>query len=170
MMKEPSIDFIVTDYLQRLETFAVAGRVLGADARASLATAELYAAAVLVPVCGEAVQKNGTEGFDPDGFMLQHSQVAFLTLGDVERVTLIGWLPTQHVAPVEVRVGYQDARACSSAAPGNQFMVELAAAIPGGSEGRLSIELSSSFQPSNLPGGSADTRRLGCIMQSIRFS
>jgi hypothetical protein len=163
-------DFVVTDYIQRLEGWTTVSRVVDANARAAFAMAELYASAVFVPICGQAIQKRGTFGVDPDGFMMQKASFRFEARADVRRATIVGWLPEGHGKDVEVAVSCGDRSACNRFAANSMFVLSLDVEVGAGSEHELLIELSSSFQPSSQPGGSTDYRRLGCILQSIEFS
>jgi hypothetical protein len=164
------IDFTITDELQRLEMWSVVARRTGIEASAVMQTAQAYAAALLVPVCGNAVQRPGTFGFDTDGAMFQRGAFRFAARTDLEHVIVSGWLPTQHSDEVDVTVTCEDASISERVMPGSQFAIRLPLHVVAGSEHELEIELSASFQPSALPGGSNDTRRLGCIIQAVEFT
>lgn len=169
-MDEINGNFVITDYCQRMETWAVFGSRTGLDVSAVMRTASLYASTVLVPVCGKAVQKLGTFGFEPDGLMLRLGKFRFAALRNLERAVVVGWLPEQHGAEVEVSAACAASSALQRFLPGTMFSLEVVLDIAAGAEHEFQIELSSSFQPSSLPGGSADTRHVGCLIQSVEFT
>lgn len=167
--KPDEIDFVITDYVQRLELFSAVGRGANADVGAAVRMAERFAAAVLVPVCGKAVQRFGTQGFDPDGFMWQAGTFRFAAHGAIERALVVGWLPEQHGSAVEITASCAGFRASANYAAGTQFSLELPLELADGTEDDFRIELSSSFQPSSLSPNSPDNRHLGCIVQFVQF-
>lgn len=162
-------DFFVVDFLQRVEAFRHVAQSAGADVRAAVRAAELYGAAVLVPVCGSAVQLHGTIGFDPDGFMLRRGSFRFRTIVAVESMTLQAWIPQQHGGEVEIRMRCGQHEAKTVALPGTMASLLLPVTLAQAAEGDVLIELSASFQPSQLEPGNPDTRHLGCIVQSVSF-
>lgn len=164
------VDFVVTDYVQAHEMWAVTARRTGVEIDAVIRTANLYSAAILVPVCGKAVQRTGTAGFDPDGFMAKSGSFRIKALEHLERAEVCGWLPEQHGAEVEVIFRSCGASVAGCAQPGEFFLLGLPLDVAAEAEAEVQIELSSSFQPSALPGGSSDTRHLGCLVQFVRFS
>ena len=149
--------------------WAAVGRKKGSTSEEIQRTAEQFSAAVLVPVCGDAVQKPGTFGFDPDGFMLQMGTFHFLARKDLDCATVTGWLPEYHGGDVEVTVGCESHSVKQSCPAGKQFSIELALELRKETEHDFRIALSSSYQPSALPGGSADSRNLGCIIHAVDF-
>lgn len=162
------VDFAVTDHLQTLETWAVLARQSHTQVRDVIATAQLFSSAVLVPVCGNAVQKRGTVGVDPDGFMRQKAAFRFEPFEDVRRVTIVGWLPEHHRDPVEITAVCGDRLVASRFKAGAQFTLELDVCLIAYAEQLMAIELSSSFQPSSTT-GSTDSRHLGCILLRVIF-
>ena len=163
------VDFAVTDYLQGLETWAVLASRSHSEIRDVMATAELFASAVLVPVCGNAVQKRGSLGFDPDGFMRQKGVFRFEPFADVEGATIVGWLPEQHGSAVAITAACQGHTATGHFEPGSLFTLALDVRLAADKEQLLEIALSSSFQPSTITAGSTDTRHLGCILLRVLF-
>jgi hypothetical protein len=164
------VDFVITNYVQRMEVWRTLGASAGHEATASARTAQQYAAAVLVPIYGKAVQRPGTVGFEPDGFMLRAGSFRFFAMDDVASVVINGWLPEQHGRPIEITATCADATVARTFEAGTLFALELRLAIKRGVEERLHIGLGSSFVPAALPGGSTDNRQLGCILVSVQFA
>lgn len=163
------IDFVVTDYIQRRYVWAAIGTRRGATIEAIERMERVYTAAIMVPVCGKAIQKLGTVGFEPDGFMTQKGSFRFQAVAPLDHVVVSGWLPPQHPGEVTVTIACRDIVVSAPQAPGGMFVLDLPLDVAAGAEDEMRIELSSSFQPSALPGGSKDTRSLGCIFLSIDF-
>lgn len=164
-----ALDFTITDYVQRLSAWATIGARTGASNKAIAEMADAYRSAVLVPVCGKAVQKLGTTGFEPDGWMTQRGAFRFQARAALERAVISGWLPPHHSADVTIAVSYEGAAVEQAFVPGTLFRIDVPVIVSAETEGTVRIDLSSAFQPSASTGGSGDTRRLGCIVQSIEF-
>ncbi len=164
------VDFVIEDRLQTLEMWAQAGRAAGLDASQIKRQAELYAAAVLVPVCGHAVQKLGTTGFEPDGFMLQSGAFQFAACKDLTRVAVTAWLPEGHARPVTITLACGEHRLSKTCAGGAMFSIDMPLNIAVDTQHEFRIALSSSYQPASVNGNSQDNRNLGCIIQSVEFT
>lgn len=158
----------VTNFLQRAELWAA---VLSHAEKtpAALAAAESYARAVLVPVCGKAVQRPGTVGFDPDGFMGQEGTFCVFTRDAVRAVVVSGWLPSQHAETVTMHLSCAGTTSAVDVHPGAAFRCTVAITLPPQSEAECHIRLSASFQPSSIDAASKDTRHLGCLIDAVEF-
>jgi hypothetical protein len=163
-------DFVIENRLQALEMWAQTGRAAGLDSAQIHRQAELYAAAVLVPVCGQAVQKLGTTGFEPDGFMLQSGAFQFAARKDLTQVTVTGWLPEGHGRAVTITLACAEHRVFKPCAAGAMFSIDMPLTIAGDTQHEFRIALSSSYQPAAVDSDSQDNRNLGCIIQSVEFS
>jgi hypothetical protein len=159
-------DFVITDYVQRLETWATVARRVEGDASAALARAELYAAAVLVPVCGAAIQKRGSIGVDPGGFLMQKASFRFEARADVRRATITGWMPKEHSSAIELIATCEKWKVAQKCSAGAKFVLSLDLDVRAASEHEMRIELSSALDPEV----SGDKRRLGCVLLSVEFS
>lgn len=164
------VDFVIENRLQTLEMWAQTGRAAGLDASQISRQAALYAAAVLVPVCGHAVQKLGTTGFEPDGFMLQSGAFQFAARRNLKQVTVTGWLPEGHAQPVTVTLACGEHRLSKSCATGAMFSIDMPLSIAADTQHEFRIALSSSYQPAAVSSESQDNRNLGCIIQSVEFT
>ena len=160
----------VTNFLQQVQLWA---QVLSHEqkAPAALAAAESYARAVLVPVCGKAVQRPGTSGFDPDGFMGQEGTFRVFARDAVSGLVLSGWLPAQHAQPVTIGLTCADSSFLPGmqVQPGAAFRCAFELTLPANAEAECRIRLSSSFQPSSIDPASSDTRHLGCLIDAVEF-
>lgn len=168
-MRIPS-DLTVTDYLQRLQAWSEIASAAGIAPAAVVEMAQSFAAAVTVPVCGKAVQRIGSDGFEPDGFMLRRGRFRFAARASLKAARVELWLPMHHAGSVDVTVACGDATITEAGMPGTLCIIELTLAMPEGAQSTFTIELSASFQPSSLSTDSPDYRRLGCIVNAVEFS
>lgn len=164
------VEFVIENRLQALEMWGQIGRKAGLTAAEITRQADLYAAAVLVPVCGNAVQKLGTSGFEPDGFMLQRGTFQFAARQDLKRVAVIGWLPEGHEGAVTITVTCGERRQSQTCAAGTMFFVEMPLEISRDTQHECRIALSSSYQPAAVNSDSQDNRHLGCLIHAVEFS
>lgn len=164
------VDFVIENRLQTLEMWAQTGRAGGLDAPEIKRQAELYAAAVLVPVCGHAVQKLGTTGFEPDGFMLQSGAFQFAARKDLQWVAVSGWLPEGHARPVTITLACDEHRRSQPCAAGTMFSIDMPLNIAVDTQHEFRIALSSSYQPAAVNSDSQDNRHLGCLIHAVEFS
>jgi hypothetical protein len=164
------VEFIIENRLQALEMWGQIGRKAGLMAPEIKRQADLYAAAVLVPVCGNAVQKLGTAGFEPDGFMLQSGMFQFAARQDLKRVAVTGWLPEGHEGPVTITITCGERRQSQLCPAGTIFSIEMPLAIVRETQHECRIALSSSYQPAAVNRDSQDNRHLGCLIHAVEFS
>lgn len=169
LMKVPK-DLVVTDVLQRLQAWSDVAGLAGIEQQAVFEMARLYSEAVCVPVCGAAVQRQGSDGFDPDGFMLQRGTFKFQARSDLRAARLEFWLPAGHQDDVEVTAECGDCLIRARGVPGTLLTIELALEVKANEEHTFAISCSRPFQPSAAGTGSRDNRRLGGVVVAVEFS
>ena len=164
------VDFVIENRLQTLEMWAQTGRAAGLGASQIRRQADLYAAAVLVPICGLAVQRLGTTGFEPDGFMLQSGAFQFAARKDLKLVAVTGWLPEGHARPVTITLACGEHRVSKQCDAGAMFSIDMSLTIAADTQHEFRIALSSAYQPAAVNGKSQDKRNLGCTIQAVEFT
>jgi hypothetical protein len=168
-MRIPS-DLVVTDALQRLQAWSDVASLADIPQRAVFAMARSFSAAVCVPVCGAAVQRLGSDGFEPDGFMLQRGSFRFATRAAVARARIELWLPAGHRDDVRVTVACGSAECTVAGIPNALLVLELSLALAEQSEHTMTIACSHALQPAAVFPGSPDDRRLGGIVNAVEFT
>jgi hypothetical protein len=163
-------DLVVTDALQRLQAWSDVASLAGIAQHAVFDMARTFSAAVSVPVCGSAVQRLGSDGFEPDGFMLQRGAFRFATRAAVTNARIEFWLPAGHRDDVRITVACGDAERTEPATPNALFVVDLPLALDPNTEHTLVIRCSHPFQPAAAGTGSPDDRRLGGIVNAVEFT
>jgi hypothetical protein len=163
------IDFIITNDLQFLEMWYLANQPVNAGSAVLSEAATRYRRAVLVPICGNAVQRHGTIGVEPDGFTFRICSVRFAARARLTKVTVTGWLPELHGGVVDITVAVASSQRTQPCQSGRLFTIEVPVDVPNESEGTLAITLSSSFRPCDVS-ESTDDRNLGCLIQAIEFT
>jgi hypothetical protein len=164
------LKFVITDYIQNRAMWNAMAKRVGLGNEGLDQTIELYTAAIMVPITGKALQKLGTHGFEPDGFMQQRGSFRFETRADIRQIDVIGWLPEQHPGEVEIGVTCFEYELSQRCRPGASFRIGLPVEIAPMTEGAVCIELSTAFQPSVCSSESSDSRILGCILIAVEFS
>lgn len=162
-------DFVVTQDVQRIAAETVDGASQGRLRTDLRIRSEEYASAVLVPISGEALQKRGSRGLEPDGFTLQRAAFRFEARQDLRLATLEGYIPGGFGREVDVRIACNGSSILTTCAPDALFTCALPIQVAGGSEHDFEIELSRAYRPSEVVEGSLDGRDLGCVIVSVDF-
>ncbi len=164
-----AFDFIVTQDVQQLAAATAGAASQGLSRTDARTNAEEYERAVLVPMSGEAFQKFGSRGLEPDGFTRQRAAFRFGARQDLRVATMVGFIPEGFGGAVDVRVACNASSISTTCEAGAIFTCALPVAIERGSEHDFEIELSRTYRPSAVIEGNRDGRDLGCVIVSVDF-